>query len=211
MLKIVTVPNKILREKSTPVKMVDKKIAQFIESMAETLVKKTNPAGVGLSAIQVGKPWRVFITYLPDNDQLDRYPTDTDRLVTKVFINPEIVELAGAKTLGPNPDKPWFEGCLSIPGIYGPVWRKEKITLKYQTFNISELSTNNYQLTTKKTELRIMNYELRTITSGFSHFPARVIQHEIDHLNGILFTDHSVRDKLPIYEEKKGKLLEVAF
>src|SRR3990172_3758999 len=198
-LPIVTVPNRVLREKSTLVKTVDKKIVRLIVDMAETLMKKTDPAGVGLSAVQVGKLWRLFVTYLPDDDQLNRYPTDADRLVSKVFLNPEIVESAGPKTLGPNPDKPWLEGCLSIPGIYGPVWRAESITLKYQSLDLNA----NKQ--------RPIPYSLFPITSSFSHFPARVIQHEIDHLNGVLFTDHSVRDKLPIYEEKNGKLVEVAF
>ncbi|MDO8668411.1 MAG: peptide deformylase [bacterium] len=61
------------------------------------------------------------------------------------------------------------EGCLSIPGVFGKVKRHKKITLTY------------YNLTGKKTKLT---------AEGLM---ARVIQHEIDHLNGILFIDRAIK------------------
>ncbi|MEA3500496.1 MAG: peptide deformylase, partial [Candidatus Marinimicrobia bacterium] len=57
------------------------------------------------------------------------------------------------------------EGCLSIPGITEKVTRSKHIVLKYQDLN------------------------LETITKEFVDLPARVIQHETDHLNGVFFTD----------------------
>jgi peptide deformylase len=63
-------------------------------------------------------------------------------------------------------NKNYEEGCLSIPKVYGNVKRPQKIKLTY--FNENWLS----------------------ITKTFKGFPAVVIQHEIDHLNGVLFTDH---------------------
>ena len=85
--------------------------------------------------------------------------------------------------------EPYLEGCLSIPKIYGPVLRHQSIKIKF--------SIINYQLSiTEK-------------TSVFSGFPARVIQHELDHLDGILFTDRSIQQELPIYEEQRGKLVEI--
>jgi peptide deformylase len=68
------------------------------------------------------------------------------------------------------------EGCFSIPNIFGPVKRPHEITLQYMTPD-------------KKTVLR-----------RFAGYNARVIQHEVDHLDGILFTD-LVSDKSTLYEE----------
>ncbi len=68
------------------------------------------------------------------------------------------------------------EGCFSIPNIFGPVMRPHEITLQYTTVD-------------KKTVLR-----------RFVGYNARVIQHEVDHLNGILFTD-LIKDKSKLYEE----------
>jgi peptide deformylase len=68
------------------------------------------------------------------------------------------------------------EGCFSIPNIFGPVNRPSEITVQYQTID-------------KKTVLR-----------RFTGYNARVIQHEVDHLDGILFTD-LVSNKAELYEE----------
>lgn len=57
------------------------------------------------------------------------------------------------------------EGCLSVPNERGEVARAEQITVKYQTLNGDE------------------------ITQVFQGFPARIVQHEIDHLDGVLFVE----------------------
>ena len=80
------------------------------------------------------------------------------------------------------------EGCLSIPGVYGRVKRNKYI--KYKSIN---LNTGKKQI-----------FE----TSGFA---ARIVQHEIDHLNGILFTDYipNIEDLEFVKNEKiPVKLLE---
>ena len=77
----------------------------------------------------------------------------------------------------------FHEGCLSIPGMREEVMRQPKITLEYQD----------------------ENFELKE--EVFDGFAARVIQHEHDHLDGILFTDH-----LPFLRRKllKNKLKDIA-
>ena len=57
------------------------------------------------------------------------------------------------------------EGCLSVPNERGEVARAEQITVKYQTLNGDE------------------------ITQVFQGFPARIVQHEVDHLDGVLFVE----------------------
>ena len=79
-----------------------------------------------------------------------------------------------------------LEGCLSIPKIWGPVNRAERIFLHYQ------------DLTGKK------------YLKWFSGFEATVIQHEIDHLNGIVFTQRAVEQKKQLYKEENEELVKIS-
>lgn len=97
----------------------------------------------------------------------------------KVVINPEIVEVS--KTHKTNKDKTKknseiLEGCLSLPHYYGPIKRADKIKIKF-------LDENNKEQ-----------------TEEFSGFNAQIIQHEMDHLNGILFVDKILEQKAPLYK-----------
>lgn len=180
-MKIVTVPHPALRKISKPIDTIDKKIVTFIQELENTLRLHNDPPGVGLSAPQVAKNLRVFCTFLKHKHH---YPE------IRTYINPEITKASDQMTLGPNPDKPILEGCLSIPDLYGPVPRHQWIKLSYYT-------------------LDARRYTLQPESKRFSSFPARVIQHELDHLNGILFTDHAIRAGLPLYQEQNGNLTEV--
>lgn len=107
----------------------------------------------------------------------------------ETFINPEITKKSDNLTLGKDPEDPIMEGCLSMPHLYGPVPRFEWIEVKYQV---------------------VENEKLITKQGLFRDFHARVFQHELDHLDGILFTDHSLKFDLPVYKEiKKDKYEEV--
>jgi len=170
-LKIITVPNPKLRLKSKPVKRVDKKLLQLIEALKETLLKSEDPPGVGLSAPQVSKNWQIFLTYFQTNNRFGIKPNKQ----IKVYLNPQIIKQSKRLTFGPDKDNPLMEGCLSIPKIYGPVKRYQTIKLKYQV-----VDPKSKQLVEEKTV--------------FKDFAARVAQHELDHLNGILFTDR-VKDQ----------------
>lgn len=200
MLPILQVPHPILRQKSKPVAQIDTKVIGFIKQLQHTLVHQHNPKGVGLSAVQVGKLWRIFVTYLP----LPRRSASAggSRHI-RIFINPTIVSVSKKLTLGPHKPqatsyKPILEGCLSIPRIYGPVWRHQWIKLKYQSVNTSDGGAPTGD---DSSEVK---------TAKFSGFPARVIQHEMDHLDGILFTDRCLAANLPLYEETGDKLITLA-
>ena len=93
---------------------------------------------------------------------------DEERNKVNVFVNPEIIRMSQKmlSTFYKKKKDRWLEGCLSIPRLWGFVNRAYSITLKYQ-----EADT------------------LKTITKDFSDVIAAYIQHEVDHLNGILFTD----------------------
>lgn len=168
-MKIVTLPHPSLRVQAKEVSQVDKKLLQFVKDIKSTLGKTKNPQGVGLAATQVNSSRRIFCTQL-------------EKRKLRAFINPEIVGHDNNTTLGPKKDEPYLEGCLSIPGIYGPVPRFGWVELQFQVIEGSELKTQ---------------------TERFKDFEARVIQHELDHLNGILFIDYTKQLGLPLYQENK--------
>jgi peptide deformylase len=211
MSKIITVPNPMLREISKPIKSLDKKTLQLISDLESTLSQgesPKSPKGIGLSGVQIAKPLRVFCTYLPPSGD----PNDEkQKPIIKTFINPEIVKSSKKKTLGEKEikgqklnvndkhNRPILEGCLSIPGIWGPVWRHQWVKLRYFTLKVNPEHSR-----------KANTYTLSEHSERFSSFPARVIQHELDHLNGILFTDYSLKDNLPLYESRGEKLEEIS-
>lgn len=91
-----------------------------------------------------------------------------------VFINPEIVS-QGPIVKNPSKEK-IMEGCLSLPHYYGPLVRAASIKLKYRN------------------EEGIENIEEVT---GFA---AQIVQHEVDHLNGVLFVDRILEQKKKLYK-----------
>lgn len=117
----------------------------------------------------------------PQVDKLWRiFSMNLEKIET--FINPRIVKRSKSIILGPDEEDPILEGCLSMPELYGPVPRNAWVEVEYQVINGDKLSE-------KKAKLE--------------DFDARVFQHEIDHLDGILFTDYSLKYNLPVYKERK--------
>ena len=106
----------------------------------------------------------------------------------KIFVNPEIVATSD-KTLAqeyPDEEDRWLEGCLSIPRIWGFVDRPYEVKLRYRS-----LDKNNNLLKPK--------------TETFRGMSAAFVLHELDHLNGILFTDHILRQSGQLFREEQGK------
>jgi peptide deformylase len=195
MLSIITVPNPTLRQISKRVQSLDKKTTQFIIDLGEKLVKKSDPPGVGLSAVQVGNLERLLITYLKPNDPNPHPPKDAKGAILTAYINPVITAHSETVTLGPDPKHPILEGCLSIPNVYGPVWRWDWIDV--------EFITNSPDGDPKG----LLGGVCQVRLEGFS---ARVFQHEFDHLDGILFTDHILKEKQPLYFDNDHDLIPVA-
>jgi len=154
-LKIITLPDPILRQKSKPVSTIDEELLKLIDGMISLLEGQEDPQGAGLSAVQVDELRRIFVARI--------------RGRTLPFINPEILKTSDNKVS-------FLEGCLSIPDFYGHVVRPAEITLKYQNI---------------KHQILIRNYKGLT---------ARIIQHEVDHLNGILFIDRVRSQNQKLYK-----------
>lgn len=98
----------------------------------------------------------------------------------KTIINPEILDKFKNIKQKTNPKRSKvMEGCLSLPHYYSPLSRYDSVTVKYRNENWEE-----------KVE-------------KFSGLSAQIVQHEIDHLDGILFIDHVIKQQLPLYEHTK--------
>ncbi|MFH1244581.1 MAG: peptide deformylase [bacterium] len=159
MSSILTVPHDILREKSVTIDRLTPDIQHQVIELIETMKSAHDPEGVGLSFPQIGYNLRGFVTYLEKK--------------MRVYLNPVILDMSEETTLGGTPERPTLEGCLSIPWLYGPVWRSKKI-------KITAIDEHGVGFT-------------KTLTS----FSARLFLHEFDHLEGILFTDYII-GKSPI-------------
>jgi peptide deformylase len=143
---IVTYGDPVLREVSKPVDEITTEVKDLVAELKATL---NDASGLGLSAVQIGVPLRVFIIDLSAVD-ITAEP--------KVFINPEILETDG--------ESEFEEGCLSFPGVFQRLTRPERVKIKALDENGKEF---------------VLEAE------GVA---ARAIQHENDHLDGILFIDH---------------------
>ena len=138
-----------------------------------------NANGVGIAAPQIGKSIRLFV--------IDASPFSEDKEIS----DDEISTLKNFKKVFINPEiidetgDEWnfIEGCLSIPNIREDIKRKEKITIKYYNESFEEIELDLQGLA------------------------ARVVQHEYDHIEGVLFID-----KLSSLKKKllKGKLNDIS-
>lgn len=177
--KIIIAPHPTLRKVAEPIQSIDKKVLEHIDALQDTLKAARNPRGVGLAAPQIDTSRRIFATWLETSQ--------SDDPIMRIFINPRVIDRADRSVIGVNPRDPELEGCLSIPHLYGPVSRPEWVTLEFQTLapdnTLSDLHTET-----------------------FFDFAGRVMQHELDHLDGILFTDYLISQSQPVYHLVNGKL-----
>ncbi|MBI2590390.1 MAG: peptide deformylase [Candidatus Blackburnbacteria bacterium] len=93
-----------------------------------------------------------------------------------------------------------MEGCLSLPHYYGPVQRAESVTLKY----LKIAAEGEPRSPRCEAGLWRENLKLKTSRRKFSGFLAHIIQHEVDHLNGILFVDRLLQQNRTLFQ-LKGK------
>ena len=141
-LPIRTFGDPVLRDKARPVESFD----DALERLAEDMIRTMHDApGVGLAAPQVGRPIRLIVFDVADEQG------------PRALANPVLKNEWGEQVAE--------EGCLSLPGLYYPVKRAEKVWA--EGFDVKG----------------------QAITVEGEKLLARVLQHEVDHLDGILFID----------------------
>lgn len=105
---------------------------------------------------------------------------------SRAFINPVIKEvIAETQQVAEKKDKSSLEGCLSIDRIWSPVRRPQKVLLSFMDENGKQHE------------------------EWFDGFDAVIVQHEVDHLQGILFTQRAIEQNKRIFKEIDGELEEV--
>lgn len=174
---IISLPNPHLRQISKKVGLITPKILKIINDMKLATLdwdkQRDHEVGVALAAVQIDQLYKIVIVR-------NNYEDKDSRDFT-TFINPVITKMEGQ----PVED---YEGCLSVPNIYGKVARFPKVKLK-----ATDIAGKEFRVTA-------------------TDFLARIFQHEIDHLSGRLFIDH-IKDSTDAFFElnSEGKLTPLNF
>jgi len=162
---IIVEPNKILRQKSHPVKTVQKEERKLMDDMIETMYHAN---GIGLAAIQIGIPKRIIVMDIFKNEEKKN---------PMYFVNPIIKK----KNLEYST---YEEGCLSVPNYFAEINRPSKCEVEYLDYNGNK---------------KILKAE---------GLLATCIQHEMDHLEGVLFIDYLSKLKKTMIVKKLSKQKE---
>ncbi len=163
--QIAQLGHPVLRENVRPVEdPSDPAVQALIDDMIATAA---DASGVGIAAPQVYLSLSLFIVASRPNP---RYP-EAPAMSPSAVINPEILWRSDDLVKG-------WEGCLSIPGLRGPVSRHRRIGVRY------------------------LDREGRLREEEHADFIARIFQHEFDHIQGVLFIDR-VEDTRELATEKE--------
>lgn len=157
-LEIRKYPEKVLKEKTLPVKEFNSELQKLIDDMIETMYAAP---GVGLAANQVGVSKQVVVIDVSSREE---------NVPLIVLVNPKIVYIEGETV--------FEEGCLSVPGYTTVIKRAEKV-------RVEGLDRYGKPLEIEGTGLL-----------------SRAIQHEVDHINGILLVDRIGRLKKELFKKR---------
>ena len=161
--KILTEPNKLLRQISKNVDEVGNEERTLMDDMLDTMY---DAAGIGLAAIQIGVPKRVIVMDI-SRDETKKEP--------RYFVNPVIKNK--------NEEKAKYEeGCLSVPDQFAEIERPNACEVEY------------------------LDYDGKKKLLKADGLLATCIQHEMDHLEGILFIDYLSKLKKSMIIKKLSKI-----
>lgn len=173
---VIHAPDERLRIKTKPVKKITPGLLQTLKDMVKLTQTFKDPEGVGLAATQVGLNERFFVGRLHDSPHAppskpsqrgNRWKNYGQEFMA--IINPQILIFYKAT-------KTYFEGCLSVPNIWGEIKRHTSIKVSYQ------------------------DVDGNSITKTLKGIPAWIFQHEVDHLDGIIFTQRVLEQKGKFYK-----------
>jgi peptide deformylase len=184
--EIIEIPDPRLKVVSEPVTVFDDELKTLVADMFETMY---DAPGIGLAAVQVGVPQRVLVIDLQPDDP-DAEPVACDHDGHHHHHQPTLREprvFINPEVIEASEEHTLYnEGCLSVPEIYAEVERPSRIRAKWQDEN------------------------------GTAHeedidgLLAICLQHEMDHLEGILFIDHLSRLKRQMALKKLEKFRKAA-
>ncbi|GMN02586.1 peptide deformylase [Erythrobacter sp. MTPC3] len=188
--EILEVPDPRLKTVSVPVEPdeFNDELKKLVEDMFETMY---DAPGIGLAAIQVGVPKRVLVIDLqpedPDADPVECDHDHGDGAHTHPATKNDPRVFINPVIIEPAEELSTYqEGCLSVPDIFADVDRPATCKVKYQ-----DLDGNHHE-------------------ENLEGLLATCLQHEMDHLEGILFIDHLSRLKRGMALKKLKKLRQAA-
>lgn len=160
MIKIVQKENKVLRERAKPLSTKDIG-SKEVKAIIEKMTKALwgSKNGVAIAAPQIGVSFRIFLVEASVFDKQGFTDEEKNKKRIPVVFINPKISKVSKKKL------PVPEGCLSVDGIFGVVERADKLTVE------------------------AYNENGKKFTRGASGFLAQIIQHECDHLEGVLFID----------------------
>lgn len=159
-LPIVRYNDPVLRKKGEKVTVFDAALKKLAADMVDTMHEA---AGIGLAAQQIGQPLQLCVIDLRETQSEFAWELDGAKPPLEIIM-PMVLTNPEVHTI-PKPDTVYEEGCLSFPGINGDVVRPDELTVKFQ----DEHGTPH--------------------TLRCNGLFSRCVQHEADHLNGVLFID----------------------
>jgi peptide deformylase len=174
-LRITQYGVSVLDQKGKTVQTFDHELTQLSKDMLEAMHQVQ---GIGLAAQQVGKAIRFCVVDVPDHPDYPMACILDGKPLSPSLLMPMALANPEVTTL-PSDEYYYEEGCLSFPEIRGDVARPERILVRYQDLDGAQ-------------------HELEC-----DGLLARCIQHEADHLDGILFTERMEKE---VYAEVKSEV-----
>jgi peptide deformylase len=164
-LRIVHYNESVLHRKGVKIEAFDGALRKLAAEMIETMHEAN---GIGLAAQQIGRALQLCVVDLRDAESKFAYELDGAKPPLELFMpmvvaNPEVTVVKG------TPETVYDEGCLSFPQIRGDVVRPDAITVKFQD-----------------------EHGVPHVLKCDGLF-SRCIQHEVDHLNGVLFIERMTK------------------
>lgn len=181
-LPILMADNPLLRQKTKKIKHVDDSLQRLIDDMIETM--RAAP-GVGLAANQVGVPRRLAVIEIPPEapapEAGEESPPETPASAVGEEERGQLYILLNPEIVKRDGERDVEEGCLSLPGYRGVIKRAGRVVAKARDRH---------------------GKPIRIKAEGLL---AQALEHETDHLDGVLYFDHMESlDKLYKIESKEG-------
>ena len=175
-LSIIVAPDSRLKQKSAPVRRVDSEARRLMDDMLETMYAAP---GIGLAAIQIGVAKRIIVI---DVGKPKAETEDGDDEEKSKERDPDPMFFVNPQIVWASDDKVLCEeGCLSVPDLYEEVERPSRV------------------------KVRFVDYLGAPREIDCEGMLAVCIQHEMDHLEGVLFIDHLSRLKREMMLKKLAK------
>lgn len=171
-LEIVHYGDPILRKKGKPVTAFDAALGRLADDMVATMHEA---AGIGLAAQQIGLALQLCVLDLRETEADFTWRLDGTMPPLDLFMPMAMVN--PVVTLVPEPTGVYEEGCLSFPEIRGDIVRPDALSVRFQ-------------------DVHGQPHEM-----SCTGLLARCVQHEVDHLNGVLFIERMDKKVLAALEE----------